>query len=171
MHARIPEPQEEPLPSLAVVEFTSIYEVKDSLGFFEMDKAIVENHFNALAIVISNNLTNQIGAQFSIGDIEYLEGSVVVNAKALAAWLFIVPIIQGYIVNQMPNINELFQNGTTNTVEANEKYGNTCKKIEEIIETTIYEYEKDKLIQSKKTTIKTLEINDVCNEMSQHQKP
>jgi len=158
------KPQEEPKPEITLAYLSLYYvpEVKNTN--FELEKQIVQNHVNIIAQKISARLTNELGGEIFIGEIEYAQGSIKVSCTVVAAWLFIAPIVQGYIIKQLPSTDSLFDETPVAEISEPEEYSRICRTIETVTKEVIEEYEKDTELKSKKTTVKTRKFEEVCSE-------
>ncbi|PHR84500.1 MAG: hypothetical protein COA59_05980 [Colwellia sp.] len=164
MEVRELELVKEPKAGIALADFSLKYELDLSIGDFEYDKSVVEKHFTIVAKLISINLTREIGADLFIGNIEYSEGSVNVNGYVFAAHAFVTSILAGYIVNQLPDVETVFEAVISAPAESQKEYEEICKKIESVTTITIENYEKNKRLKSTETTITTTTIENVCEE-------
>ena len=154
----------EPKTGIALAAFSLKYELEDSFGDFEYDRRVVENHFNIIAKLLSEQLTNEIGAEIFIGNIEYSEGSVEVNGYVLGAYTFVTSIISGYIVTQLPDIITDDEAVISTLEESQKNFKQVCEQIENVTNITIEGYEKDNSLKNSKITITTKKIETVCEE-------
>lgn len=153
---------------IALVEFSIYYVPNASKGNFFAEQKLVEKHFTILSQKLSARLTSEFRAEFTVGNVTYTEGSIKVNGVVLAAWMFITPIVQGYITNQMPGIDETFKRDETTVVA---EYSRTCETIETTLTQVIEEYERGTELKSQKTTITRREFREVCDDWMSQNKP
>ncbi|EGU9031419.1 hypothetical protein GA076_24770 [Vibrio parahaemolyticus] len=151
-------------PDIRIIAFELIYEV-DHLDFnFPGQRAIVQEHIRALKGRVSNSLMQELGYEFVLEDIEYTQGSVRVNGYILAAWIFVTPILQGYITNQLPNLSEYYPTNMSAN-ESKRKFKQACRVIERVTTSTIIDFEKGSNVKSRKTVLEVRDTVEVCQDI------
>jgi len=167
MTVSVPIPSQEESPKAPIAIGRIYLEYASITGHFDNDKVLVENDVNNLTYKIASTLTHVIGEEFSVGYVEYSEGSVKVSGVILAAWMFITPIIQGYVAKELPGIGPPPVETATSPGEI---FANTCTRVETITTQVIEKHQVGNYLQLEKKTIQTKTIDEVCVEWKRKKK-
>ncbi|MCS0048979.1 MULTISPECIES: hypothetical protein [Vibrio diabolicus subgroup] len=157
-------------PQIPMLNIVLVYKFDYKNTNFEYEKLKVEKHLEHMQRELSYFLERELNHKFILGDITYEEGSVRVEAVLLGAWIFFAPILQGYITNQLPNIDEFFPKNRQEKV-IDKKLQKECKSVETLTTEFVSRYEKGSAIKAQETVIETRKTVEICKSIKRVSKP
>ena len=144
-----------------MVNIELVYEFDYRESSFEREKFKVEGHLKHMQRELSYFLERELNHTFILGDITYEEGSVRVATVLLATWGFFAPIFQGYITNQLPNLDDLLPKNRKEKV-IDRKLQKECEVVETLITEFVSTYEKGSVLKAHKIKIETRKTVEIC---------